>query len=212
LDVRKLWNAAPGTDLHALHSCSRVGEADHIFQVPVLNKTINKSAMKDISCARRIGDRNFEGGRLYQLAPVQEDRAFRTLGNSYYGTAIPIGKLSRVLGEVGTRNKIVDKSQELMRRIVINLININNDRNSCLPRPARSLKSGRGVAAVKMKNSAVGDEIALQLSNWILQRRVTPPQNRSFADTFFQENNGDLADRSLNFANVKFKILLPQAR
>src|SRR5215471_12069746 len=90
-----------------------------------------------------------------------KDRAFRSASNSDDGTVIPIGKLTRIVGEVGACDEVVDESQKFMRRIVINLIDIDDNWHSLLPSPPRSLKGGRGVAAVEMKNSGVGNEVTL---------------------------------------------------
>ena len=53
---------AAGADLRALHGGNGVREADDILHCPILQKTVNESAVEDVAGAGCVGDGYFERG------------------------------------------------------------------------------------------------------------------------------------------------------
>ena len=53
-------DAAAGADVHALHRSDGMGKTEYVFQRPLLEQAVNKCAMKNVACARGIGNRNLE--------------------------------------------------------------------------------------------------------------------------------------------------------
>ena len=53
-------NAAARADVHALHRSDGMGKTEYVFQRPLLEQAVNKCAMKNVACARGIGNRNLE--------------------------------------------------------------------------------------------------------------------------------------------------------
>src|SRR5438552_3139911 len=111
-----------------------------------------------------------------------------TLGSSSDSNdtaAIPIAEFARIFSEIGARNEVIDQAQKLVRGIVIQFIDINNDRDARFTGPSCGLKRGGRVAAIKMKDEGVHYGFPLKLPGRIGQPRVVMPQNRSFPYTFF---------------------------
>src|SRR5262245_47472448 len=98
-----------------------------------------------------------------------------------------------------------------MRRIIVDLVDIDNDRHSRLPCLTCRLERGSGVATIQMKDLPVGVQIAAQLDDRMLQCQIASPQNCAFADTFFDENDCDLAACAVDFSNVQFQLFLAKA-
>src|SRR5262249_41811708 len=163
-------------------SSCRVSELDYIFQLPLLNETIDESAMKDIAGAGCVNDRDFESERSHQSSMIEENSTVGAASNPDDWTTITGGKLLWVFGKVGTGNEIVNQPKQLMCRIIVNLIDIDKDRDSRFACPTRRLESSCRVAAVQMKHFCARDQLAVHLPNWVLKCRIAPPQNCSFAD------------------------------
>src|SRR5215831_18485537 len=168
--------------------------------------------MEDVTGAGGVGDWNFERRRLYPFSVSQEHRTLNSSGDSNYAAAVPIGEFARISREVGTGDQVIHELQQVVRRFVIDLINIDNNRHPRFPGPTGCLNRGVSIAAVQMKNSAARNPFPAQLANRKLQRRIPPPQNCPFADTFFYNDDGHLACDAFDFANVEFKMFLLQAR
>src|SRR5262249_44753354 len=156
--------------------------------------------------------RDFESERSHQSSMIEENSTVGAASNPDDWTTITGGKLLWVFGKVGTGNEIVHQPQQLMCRIIVNLIDIDKDRDSRFACPTRRLESSCRVAAVQMKHFCARDQLAVHLPNWVLKCRIAPPQNCSFADTLFNENDRDLTAGSLDFANVQLQFFVAKTR
>src|SRR5262249_32531355 len=126
-------------------------------------------------------------------------------------TTIAFSQLELIFRKIGTRNEVVDQAQKFMGRLVIDLVDVDHNRDSRLFCPSRSLERGDGIASIKVKHSRIDDPLAAHLLNRVLQGRVASPQNRPLADTLFEDDDRDLTRCSFDLANMEFEIFLPQA-
>ena len=93
-----------------------------------------------------------------------------TFGASRYSdnrTPVTIRKFARIFCKVGARDEVIDKTQKLMGRVIVYLIDIDNDGDAGFACPSRGLKRGGGIAAIEMENAGVDDGFAAQLLDGI---------------------------------------------
>src|SRR5262245_6456107 len=128
--------------------------------------------MENIARASGIGRWNFERGGFDQSPAIEEHGPVGSARDSHDGTTVPVGKFTRVFHEVQTRDEVIHKLQKLVRRLVVDFIDIDDNRYLCFAGPSRGLKCSSSVAAIEVKDAAARNQILAQLTGGILQARI----------------------------------------